>query len=415
MLGNILNWIFGIPDERSAFLALRAHSGRRFSILASVLLVLLESYAFLERLQTVIVGLLLGSMLGRGLRRPARLAAVLFGACSRPPSRATSRGCSSPIRRSPESPGVGRNRDVRRSRRRRDVRLSRLHRPVSREGWGAIGLLHGKYEIDTTPPPHPFPNRHWRRKPPPRPPLATAVASRHRHLLCQRVHFQHVLCDPGGKSCIPSGSSPPGAICLTTRPRSSRDCTPPCCISTSSASSGVFRYDLRRVRDYSRTAFDCLMPISEWFRRVRFENFRRGIVLYCASRGWCFCPGTSPENIVTPAAIVGGVFTCGLWCLAMLWAEQPLLAPTAADAVAALAAGPVGRGADGAGPEGDLGLCGRVIQVCHCSRRYLARPMVGLGRIDGRFARCCGGTNTTGNRTMRAIFWIRQFTSGAES
>ena len=35
--------------------------------------------------------------------------------------------------------------------------------------------------------------------------------------------------------------------------------------------------------------------------------------------------GTSPENIVRPAAIVGGVFTCGLWCLAMLWTDQRFL------------------------------------------------------------------------------------------
>ena len=110
---------------------------------------------------------------------------------------------------------------------------------------------------------------------------------------------------------------------------------------------------------YFRTAFECLMPVSAWFRRLPIERFRRGIVLYCATLGLMFLwTLEKPIDIVTPAALIGGVFTCGLWCLAMLWADRPLPAAAAADAVAAVAAGRgVGRRAHALGGERDLGLC----------------------------------------------------------
>jgi hypothetical protein len=33
----------------------------------------------------------------------------------------------------------------------------------------------------------------------------------------------------------------------------------------------------------------------------------------------------NPDDVVRPAALVGGVFSCGLWCLAMLWTERRFL------------------------------------------------------------------------------------------
>ena len=32
--------------------------------------------------------------------------------------------------------------------------------------------------------------------------------------------------------------------------------------------------------------------------------------------------GFDPIRIVTPAALVGSVLTCGLWCFAMLWSDR---------------------------------------------------------------------------------------------
>ena len=35
--------------------------------------------------------------------------------------------------------------------------------------------------------------------------------------------------------------------------------------------------------------------------------------------------GGNPVQIVTPAAIFGGVLTCGLWCLLMVWTDRTFL------------------------------------------------------------------------------------------
>ena len=49
-------------------------------------------------------------------------------------------------------------------------------------------------------------------------------------------------------------------------------------------------------------------------------------MLYCATLGLIFLwTLEKPIDIVTPAALIGGVFTCGLWCLAMLWADGRFL------------------------------------------------------------------------------------------
>ena len=77
---------------------------------------------------------------------------------------------------------------------------------------------------------------------------------------------------------------------------------------------------------YFRTAYECLMPISARFRAMPFETFRRGMLIYCASLGLVFLwTMRDPVSIITPAALVGGVFTCGLWCLAMLWIDGRFL------------------------------------------------------------------------------------------
>ena len=77
---------------------------------------------------------------------------------------------------------------------------------------------------------------------------------------------------------------------------------------------------------YFRTAFECLLPISKRLRKVPFNTFRRGIVLYCASLGLLFMwTMDNPVKMIVPAAMLGGVFTCGLWCMAMLWTDRQFL------------------------------------------------------------------------------------------
>lgn len=77
---------------------------------------------------------------------------------------------------------------------------------------------------------------------------------------------------------------------------------------------------------YSRTAYECLMPLSRRVRQVPKRLFRRAVILYCAIGGMILLWTTQdPEALIMPAAIVGGVFTCGLWCFAMIWADRRFL------------------------------------------------------------------------------------------
>jgi hypothetical protein len=71
------------------------------------------------------------------------------------------------------------------------------------------------------------------------------------------------------------------------------------------------------------------MPLSAWFRALPFETFRRGMLVYCAVLGLIFLwTMKDPVSIITPAALIGGVFTCGLWCLMMLWTDRRFLPPS---------------------------------------------------------------------------------------
>lgn len=77
---------------------------------------------------------------------------------------------------------------------------------------------------------------------------------------------------------------------------------------------------------YLRTAYECLMPLSVRVRRIPKKIFRRFVILYCAIGGMILLWNTEdPEALIMPAAIVGGVFTCGLWCFAMIWADRKFL------------------------------------------------------------------------------------------
>jgi hypothetical protein len=78
---------------------------------------------------------------------------------------------------------------------------------------------------------------------------------------------------------------------------------------------------------YLRTAHECALPLSRKLRHLRPSTFRHGMLAYCALGGLLlvWVGGDDPAAIVKPAAIVGGVFTCGLWCFAMIWADRRFL------------------------------------------------------------------------------------------
>ncbi|MBE7539267.1 MAG: Nramp family divalent metal transporter [Opitutaceae bacterium] len=77
---------------------------------------------------------------------------------------------------------------------------------------------------------------------------------------------------------------------------------------------------------YIRTSFECARPVSAGLRRAPIRVFRATILVYCAVGGmlllWTL---EDPIAIVTPVSIVGGVFTCGLWCFAMIWVDRRFL------------------------------------------------------------------------------------------
>lgn len=77
---------------------------------------------------------------------------------------------------------------------------------------------------------------------------------------------------------------------------------------------------------YVRTTHECLRPVSVRVRDLPLARLRPLVVAYCGLGGvaimWL---GDSPVQIVTPAALFGGVLTCGLWCLLMVWTDRCFL------------------------------------------------------------------------------------------
>jgi hypothetical protein len=77
---------------------------------------------------------------------------------------------------------------------------------------------------------------------------------------------------------------------------------------------------------YTRTANECLRGILRSSRQIPLRKVRLGVVIYTGGLGllmvWTV---KDPVKIVTIPALLGGVFTCGLWCFAVLWAERRFL------------------------------------------------------------------------------------------
>ena len=78
---------------------------------------------------------------------------------------------------------------------------------------------------------------------------------------------------------------------------------------------------------YLRSAHKFLAPLSERFRNLSsMKTFRLAVVAYCGIGGLCLMWTVSgPVRLVTPAAIMGDVLACGLWCLAMIWTDRRFL------------------------------------------------------------------------------------------
>ena len=77
---------------------------------------------------------------------------------------------------------------------------------------------------------------------------------------------------------------------------------------------------------YIRTAQECLRPVSQTVRDMPERTFRHIVLAYCGIGGLALMwMAPNAVSLVKPAAIVGGVFACGLWCFAMIWADRKFL------------------------------------------------------------------------------------------
>lgn len=79
---------------------------------------------------------------------------------------------------------------------------------------------------------------------------------------------------------------------------------------------------------YLRTSYECLRPVSKRISGMSIKDLRPWVVGYCGVGGIAIMwAGGNPVAIVTPAAIFGGVLTCGIWCLLMVWTDRKYLPP----------------------------------------------------------------------------------------
>ncbi|MAE63132.1 MAG: hypothetical protein CMJ18_02565 [Phycisphaeraceae bacterium] len=75
---------------------------------------------------------------------------------------------------------------------------------------------------------------------------------------------------------------------------------------------------------YTWTTRECLIAAMPRLRTVPLRRFRFWTLLWCAVPGIALLWGLkgSPAKIVTPAALVGSGLTCGIWCFAILWSDR---------------------------------------------------------------------------------------------
>ena len=78
---------------------------------------------------------------------------------------------------------------------------------------------------------------------------------------------------------------------------------------------------------YTRTVHECAIALFPQLDTVPLRRFRCWTLFYVGVGGlillWGLgAIGFDPVTIVTPAALVGSVLTCGLWCFGMLWSDH---------------------------------------------------------------------------------------------
>ena len=196
------------------------------------------------------------------------------------------------------------------------------------KGWGAIGLNHGKYRSIRSGPSMPISidtgeenirrGRRW------------LLPSQVDIIVCFLSVFIFSMCFVilGAKILHPERLVPAGSNLFNYQANFLTRLHPCAAVPLSARHFlRLLRYDLRRVR----SLFSHGLRVPDAGQRL-VPPVARSNVFVAASFSTAPTLGLiflwtleKPIDIVTPAALIGGVFTCGLWCLAMIWADGRFL------------------------------------------------------------------------------------------
>ena len=80
---------------------------------------------------------------------------------------------------------------------------------------------------------------------------------------------------------------------------------------------------------YTRTVRECLSAVLPRLRNVPLRKFRLWTIVWTAGAGLLLLWFTTkdPVVLITPAALLVAGITCGLWCFAMLWSDRVHVPP----------------------------------------------------------------------------------------
>jgi Mn2+/Fe2+ NRAMP family transporter len=324
-LGTMLNWMFGASGSREELL-LYARLWGTANVVVIVTLIWLQSYGTIERTQTIIVGVLMASVFAAVLAVQPSLSGLLSGFI--------------PVIPTTYEPWV------------REAYPSIASRPpwveiityigavgggtydyigyigcYREKAWGALGVKRDRYQLGVQNRPEILPidldeenlrrGRRW---------LIPAKVDTGIGFLCVTV-FTCCFLILGAVILHPQRLIPEGQNLLNHQAAFLTRMHPALLYVYQ---AGIFfafwgtiygAYEL-----YIRTAFESLGPISRRIREIPFPRFRVYVMLYSAISGvtlmWLF---DDPVAIVTPAALFGGVFACGIWCFFMIWADRSFL------------------------------------------------------------------------------------------
>ena len=325
MLGEFTNWVVGFPSQTNQEdFVFYGRLWGTFFVVVAVALTWLQSYGFLERVQTVLISMLLFCMVMAAVVSSPDLIAALTGTLvpTRPVyepwllEKFTEFRGRSPLVEVVTYLGAlgGGTQDY----------LGYVGM-LREKGWGLLGLGSGSDEAEPAPILETRENLErglsWLRAP--RIDVSVSFACIFVFTLCFGILGATVL--------YPRQLVPSGFDLLTMqseyliRPDQSHLVQT---LMDFIYKTGIFfaffgtiygAYEL-----YTRTTRECLVALLPRLKKVPLRTFRFWTLL------WCVVPGLGllwflerdPVFIITPAALVGSALTCGLWCFAMLWTDR---------------------------------------------------------------------------------------------